>query len=150
MISARCWHARETPSGPPITKHRSRPSDCQSDNRDASAWLVNCDPLSSSRMTCSFALIRASICSPSATVASCALLFFERRAAAMRSMRNFHSRGNRPEYTSKPSSTQDGWRSPTATSRICTSAPLAVGRGQFFGRTQRPEFLQIIKITHFR
>lgn len=150
LKSAHCWHACDTPSGPPITKHRSRPSDCQSDNRDASAWLVNCVPLSSSKMTCSSVLIRASICSPSASIASCALLFFDRRAAAIQSMRNFHSRGNLPEYLPKASSTQVGCRSPTATSRMCTSGSLTVGRGQVFGRSERPEFLQIIKLAHFR
>ena len=59
----------ETPSGPPMMKHRSRPSVCQSDSFPARSWLPGCLPRSSSRTTCSSAAILVSNCSPSDSMA---------------------------------------------------------------------------------
>ena len=67
--SARRRHASSTPSGPPKTKLRSRPSLCQAESRAASAWLVSSVPRSSSRTTWSLAVSLASNSAPSCVAA---------------------------------------------------------------------------------
>ena len=145
-MSARSRQAFETPSGPPMTKHRSRPSPCHAERRFANPWLVNCLPRSSrSKLLSSVDFTQDLFAFQFPGLVGSVVL------AATSGRNRIETKSPFPGEACRVSvkSLIDPGRLTVSDSNQSNVHDSAVGCCEVTDRSQRPELLQIIELAHF-